>query len=79
MYHAPMSGLRPLPRFIARGCYASRLALGLALGSVPGVLLAAYVVRQLSVGYLLWLVIAVATYSAMAMLNSARRNQTSHG
>jgi uncharacterized membrane protein YfcA len=64
----PTSGIR----FIGRGSYASRAALGLALGGVPGVLLAAYVVRQLSVGYLLWLVIAVATYSALAMLHSAR-------
>ena len=64
----PTSGMR----FIGRGCYASRAALGLALGGVPGVLLAAYVVRHLSVGYLLWLVIAVATYSAVAMLRSAR-------
>jgi len=68
----PTSGMR----FIGRGSYASRAALGLALGGVPGVLLAAYVVRQLSVVYLLWLVIAVATYSALAMLASARR---SHG
>jgi uncharacterized membrane protein YfcA len=65
----PTSGMR----FIGRGSYASRAALGLALGGVPGVLLAAYVVRQLSVVYLLWLVIAVATYSALAMLHSARR------
>jgi len=67
----PTSGMR----FIGRGSYASRAALGLALGGVPGVLLAAYVVRHLSVGYLLWLVIAVATYSALAMLHSARRER----
>ena len=67
----PTSGMR----FIGRGSYASRAALGLALGGVPGVLLAAYVVRELSVAYLLWLVIAVATYSALAMLHSARREK----
>jgi uncharacterized membrane protein YfcA len=64
----PTSGIR----FIGRGSYASRAALGLALGGVPGVLLAAYVIRQLPVHYLLWLVIVVATYSALAMLHSAR-------
>jgi uncharacterized membrane protein YfcA len=64
----PTSGIR----FIGRGSYASRAALGLALGGVPGVLLAAYVVRHLPIKYLLWLVIAVATYSALAMLHSAR-------
>jgi uncharacterized membrane protein YfcA len=65
----PTSGIR----FIGRGSYASRAALGLALGGVPGVLLAAYVVRELPVHYLLWLVIAVATYSALALLHSARQ------
>jgi uncharacterized membrane protein YfcA len=66
----PTSGIR----FIGRGGYASRAALGLALGGVPGVLLAAYVVKRLPVQYLLWLVIAVATYSALAMLHSARKS-----
>lgn len=65
----PTSGIR----FIGRGSYAPRAALGLALGGVPGVLLAAYVVRHLAVTYLLWLVIVVAAYSALAMLHSARR------
>jgi uncharacterized membrane protein YfcA len=63
----PTSGIR----FIGRGSYASRAALGLAIGGIPGVLLAAYVIRRLPVQYLLWLVIAVATYSALAMLHSA--------
>jgi uncharacterized membrane protein YfcA len=69
----PTSGIR----FIGRGSYASRAALGLALGGVPGVLLAAYVIRQLPVDYLLWLVIGVATYSALAMLGSARKETKS--
>jgi uncharacterized membrane protein YfcA len=59
-------------RFIGRGSYAPRAALGLALGGVPGVILAAYVVRELPVQYLAWLVILVATYSALALLHSAR-------
>jgi uncharacterized membrane protein YfcA len=68
----PTSGIR----FIRRGSYATRAALGLALGGVPGVLLAAFLVKQLPVKYLLWLVIVVATYSALAMLYSARREKT---
>jgi len=66
----PTSGIH----FIGRGSYASRAALGLALGGVPGVLLAAYVIKELPVHYLLWLVIGVTTYSALAMLHSARRS-----
>ena len=64
----PTSGIR----FIGRGSYASRAALGLAMGGVPGVLLAAYVLQELPVHYVSWLVIGVATYSALALLNSAR-------
>jgi uncharacterized membrane protein YfcA len=65
----PTSGIR----FIGRGSYASRAALGLALGGV----LAASIVQQLPVEYLMWLVIVVATYSALAMLHSARKE--THG
>jgi uncharacterized membrane protein YfcA len=63
----PTSGIR----FIGRGSYASRAALGLAMGGVPGVLLAAFVLKELPVQYVLWLVIGVATYSALALLHSA--------
>jgi uncharacterized membrane protein YfcA len=68
----PTSGIR----FIRRGSYATRAALGLALGGVPAVLLAALLVKQLPVKYLLWLVVVVATYSAAALLYSARREKT---
>lgn len=67
----PASGIR----FIGRGSYSPRAALGLALGGVPGVLLAAYVVRELRVDHLRWLVIVVAVYSALAMLNSAAKDR----
>ena len=69
----PTSGIR----FIGRGSYHARAALGLALGGVPGVILAAYVVKQLPVRYLLWLVVAVAMYSALALLLSARNETAS--
>jgi uncharacterized membrane protein YfcA len=67
----PASGIR----FIGRGSYSPRAALGLAIGGVPGVLLAAYVVRELRVDHLRWLVIGVAIYSALAMLNSAAKDR----
>ena len=68
----PTSGIR----FIGRGSYSPRAALGLALGGVPGVLLAAYVVRELKVDQLRWLVIGVVTYSALAMLHSAAKDRS---
>jgi uncharacterized membrane protein YfcA len=65
----PTSGIR----FIGRGAYSPRAALGLTLGGVPGVFLAAYVLKELPINYVLWLVVGVATYSALAMLGAARR------
>jgi uncharacterized membrane protein YfcA len=59
-------------RFIEKGSYAARPALGLALGGIPGVLIAAFIVKSLPVTALRWLVVAVVLYAALAMLRSAR-------
>jgi Sulfite exporter TauE/SafE. len=67
----PTSGIR----FIGRGSYSPRAALGLAWGGVPAVLTAAYVVRELKVDQLRWLVIGVAAYSALALLHSAAKDR----
>ncbi|MBS0577705.1 MAG: sulfite exporter TauE/SafE family protein [Proteobacteria bacterium] len=60
-------------RFIREGRYSVRAAVSLAIGGIPGVLLAAYVVKSLSTFWLLWLVVAVALYTALLMLFSALR------
>jgi uncharacterized membrane protein YfcA len=60
-------------RFIREGRYSARAALGLALGGIPGVLLAAYVVRSLPIIWLRWLVVVVVLYTSALMLLSARR------
>ncbi len=59
-------------RFIRERRYHLQAALGLALGGVPGVLLAAFIVRSLPLGAIRWLVIAVVIYTATTMLRSAR-------
>ena len=59
-------------RFIAAGRYSVRAALGLALGGLPGVLLAAYVVKSLPIAWLRWLVVVVVLYAAALMLLAAR-------
>jgi uncharacterized membrane protein YfcA len=69
----PASGFR----FIGRGRYAPRAALGLALGGVPGVLLAAYVVKGLAIDSLLWIVVVVAAWTAVSMLLAAHREARS--
>jgi uncharacterized membrane protein YfcA len=59
-------------RFVRSGRYNLGAALGLALGGIPGVLVAAYIVRSLPVVWLRWLVLAVVLYAALQMLRSAR-------
>jgi uncharacterized membrane protein YfcA len=64
----PVAGLR----FIASGKYSLRAALGLALGGIPGVLIAAFLVKQLPLFWLRWLVVVVVLYAAVTMLRAAR-------
>jgi uncharacterized membrane protein YfcA len=65
----PVAGLR----FIASGRYDRRAALGLALGGIPGVLIAAFLVKQLPLLWLRWLVVLVVLYAAFAMLRAAMK------
>ena len=60
-------------RFIERGRYDAPAAVGLALGGIPAVLVAAYLVRSLPLGAVRWLVIVVVLYTAAMMLRSAAR------
>ena len=58
-------------RFIQQKRYRWKSAIGLTLGGIPGVLLAAYLVRSLPLGPLRWLVFVVMVYTALMMLRSA--------
>ena len=59
-------------RFIEKGSYSPRTALGLAVGGVPGVLIAAFIVKSLPLTALRWGVVVVVLYAAGAMRRSAR-------
>ena len=59
--------------FISRGRYSLRAAIGLALGGIPGVLIAAYLVKSLPLDWLRWLVVVVVVYAAAGLLRSALR------
>ncbi len=63
----PPSGLR----FIARDRYSLGAAFGLALGGIPAVLIAAYIVKSLPLVWLRWLVVVVVLIAATMMLRSA--------
>jgi uncharacterized membrane protein YfcA len=66
----PVGGVR----FIREGSYSLKAALGLTMGGVPGVLLAAFLVKSLSLGAVRWLVIIVVGYTAAMLLRSAARS-----
>ena len=58
-------------RFIRLRAYRLRPSLGLAIGGVPAVLIAAYLVGSLPLTAVRWLVVVVVVYTAVAMLRSA--------
>jgi uncharacterized membrane protein YfcA len=58
--------------FFRSGRFAHTPALGLVFGGVVGVLVAFYIVKQLPLTTMRWLVIVVVTYAALSMLRSAR-------
>jgi uncharacterized membrane protein YfcA len=63
-------------RFIRKQRYNLKAALGLAIGGIPGVLAAAFVVKELPLDWVRWLVIAVAVYTAIMMLRSAKAERS---
>jgi uncharacterized membrane protein YfcA len=62
-------------RFIRTGSYNLKSALGLAIGGIPGVLVAFYVVKSLPLGAVKWLVVAVVLYTSFMMLRSAHQER----
>jgi uncharacterized membrane protein YfcA len=60
-------------RFLQAGAYRQRAALGLTLGGIPAVLIAALIVKSLPLDMVRWLVVAVVLYTAVVMIRSAIR------
>ncbi len=58
-------------QFVRKEKYDVRAAIGLALGGIPAVLIAALIVKSLPVDYVRWLVVIVVVYTATALLRSA--------
>jgi len=63
----PFAGMR----FVRAAAYAPAAALGLTLGGIPAVLVAAFLVRSLPLDVVRWLVLGVAVHTALAMLRAA--------
>ncbi len=62
-------------RFVRSGTFHVRAALGLAIGGLPAVLIAAFLVKALPLAYVRWLVVVVVVYTAVNMLVTARHEE----
>jgi len=63
----PIAGMR----FIREGSYSLHASIVLALAGIPAVLIAAYIVKQMPLVYVRWLVVVVVVYAAGTLLRSA--------
>ena len=64
-------------KFIKEHAYSLPVAMGLAIGGIPGVLIAAYIIKSIPIEYVRWLVIVVVVYTALTMLYSAMTEKRS--
>ena len=60
-------------RFIKSQMYDTRAAIGLTILGLPGVMVAAFIVKKLSSEALHWLVVAVVIYTALSMIYAASK------
>jgi uncharacterized membrane protein YfcA len=58
--------------FYRAGRSAGPTALGLAAGGIPGVLVAAFVVKELPLGTVKWIVVGVLLYTSATLWMSSR-------
>ena len=59
-------------RFYRAGRFDKRTAIGLAIGGIPGVLVAAFVVKELPLSAVKWIVVGVLLYTAVTLWMSSR-------
>jgi uncharacterized membrane protein YfcA len=62
-------------KFIRSGKFDRRVALGLAIGGVPGVLIAAFWVKSLPLDAVRWLVVAVVLYTAVILWRASSASE----
>ena len=67
----PMSSIK----FVSTGTYHKQATVGLAVGGLPAVLIAAYLVGSLPLDAVRWLVIVVVVYTSANMLMTAKAGQ----
>jgi uncharacterized membrane protein YfcA len=62
-------------RFIRSNRFDPRALLGLLVGGIPAVLIAAFLVKSLDLDTMRWLVVVVVVYTATSLLRTARRER----
>ena len=62
-------------RFIRANCFDTRISVGLLVGGVPAVLIAAFIVKSLPLTIVRYLVVVVVLYTATNLVRAARRER----
>jgi uncharacterized membrane protein YfcA len=68
---AALAGAGASARYISFGEVDLRVATGIAIGGIPAVLIAAFIVKSMPLTTLRWLVVVVVVYAAIVMIRSA--------
>lgn len=74
-----LAGASATFRSVALGTVDIRTAIGIAIGGIPAVLVAAFVVKSMSLAWLRWLVVVVVAYAATLMFRAAARGVRQSG
>jgi len=71
------AGLMPMAavRFVRAGRYSPSASVGLTLGGIPALFIAAYLVKSLPLDAIRWLVIVVVLYTAATLIRAAVRDR----
>ena len=62
-------------KFIKKGAYNKKVALGIAIGGIFGVLIAAYIIKSLPLDILTWLVIGVVFITGLSLIRAGLKNE----
>lgn len=75
---ASLMGVGASVKHIQIGQVDLRICLGLAIGGIPAVLVAAFIVKEMPIVWLRWMVIAVVLYTACVLMIAALRGRRDH-
>jgi uncharacterized membrane protein YfcA len=72
---AALAGAGASVRYISIGEVDLRVATGITLGGIPAVMVAAFIVKEMPLEMLRWLVIIVVVYAAIVMMRAAAKGR----